>query len=57
MFGQVFYTHVLQNLMAGLILYVAVIGVAFLTVKSAFKKKKQIRSQSLFRQLSRRNIL
>jgi hypothetical protein len=57
MFGQVFYTHVLQNLMAGLILYVAVIGVAFLTVKSAFKKKKQIRIQSLFRQLSRRNIL
>jgi len=55
--GQVFYTHyVLQILMAGLILYVAVIGVAFLTVKSASKKKSN-RSQSLFRQLSRRNIL
>jgi len=55
--GQFFYTHyVLQILMAGLILYLAVIGVAFLTVKSAFNKGK-IREQSLFRQLSRKNVL
>lgn len=54
--GQIFYTHyVLQILIAGLILYVAVIGVAFLTVKSAFKKTKK--DQSIFRQLSRKNIL
>lgn len=54
--GQIFYTHyVLQILIAGLILYVAVIGVAFLTVKSTFKKSKK--EQSLFRQLSRKNIL
>lgn len=56
-FGQIFYTHyVLQILMAGLILYLAVIGVAFLTVKSAFAKKTR-REQSLFRQLSRKNTL
>jgi NADH:ubiquinone oxidoreductase subunit 6 (subunit J) len=37
-FGQIFYTHyVLQILIAGLILYLAVIGVAFLTVKSALE--------------------
>nr|YP_009485551.1 NADH dehydrogenase subunit 6 [Nitzschia alba]AVR57615.1 NADH dehydrogenase subunit 6 [Nitzschia alba] len=55
--GQIFYTHyVLQILMAGLILYLAVIGVAFLTVKSA-SKKGSIREQSLFRQLSRKNVL
>lgn len=54
--GQIFYTHyVLQILIAGLILYVAVIGVAFLTVKSAFKEKKK--NQSIFRQLSRKNVL
>jgi NADH-quinone oxidoreductase subunit J len=54
--GQIFYTHyVLQLLMAGLILYVAVIGVAFLTIKSAFTASKK--SQSIFRQLSRNNIL
>lgn len=54
--SQIFYTHyVLQILMAGLILYVAVIGVAFLTVKSAFKKTK--RDQSIFRQISRKSIL
>jgi NADH-quinone oxidoreductase subunit J len=54
--GQIFYTHyVLQILMSGLILYVAVIGVAFLTVTSAFKKTK--RDQSIFRQISRKNIL
>jgi NADH-quinone oxidoreductase subunit J len=55
--GQIFYTHyVLQILMAGLILYLAVIGVAFLTVKSAFAKSEK-REQSLFRQLSRKNTL
>jgi len=56
-FGQIFYTHyVLQILMAGLILYLAVIGVAFLTVKSAFTRGEK-REQSLFRQLSRKNVL
>ena len=56
-FGQIFYTHyVLQILMAGFILYLAIIGVAFLTVKSAFNQNKK-REQSLFRQLSRKNIL
>jgi len=56
-FGQVFYTHyVLQILIAGLILYIAVIGVAFLTVKSAFVKSKK-REQSIFKQLSRKNVL
>ena len=55
--GQIFYTHdVLQILMAGLILYLAVIGVAFLTDKSAFAKGEK-REQSLFRQLSRKNTL
>nr|AEP20749.1 NADH dehydrogenase subunit 6 [Kryptoperidinium foliaceum endosymbiont] len=55
--GQIFYTHyVLQILMAGLILYLAVIGVAFLTVKSAFVKGEK-REQSIFRQLSRKNVL
>ena len=56
-FGQVFYTHyVLQVLIAGFILYLAIIGVAFLTVKSAFSKDKK-REQSLFRQLSRKTAL
>jgi len=56
-FSQVFYTHyVLQILMAGLILYVAVIGVAFLTVKSTFNRSHK-RRQSVFRQLSRNNVL
>lgn len=55
--GQIFYTHyVLQILIAGLILYLAVIGVAVLTVKSAFNKGEK-REQSLFRQLSRKNVL
>jgi NADH-quinone oxidoreductase subunit J len=54
--GQVFYTHyVLQILIAGLILYLAVIGVAFLTVRSAFKHTKK--EQSIYRQLSRKNVL
>ena len=55
-FGQVFYTHyVLQILIAGLILYLAVIGVAFLTVKSAFSRT--VNEQSIFRQLSRKDVL
>ena len=55
-FGQIFYTHfVLQILIAGLILYLAVIGVAFLTVKSAFSKT--VNEQSIFRQLSRKDVL
>lgn len=55
--GQIFYTHyVLQILMAGLILYVAVIGVAFLTVRSAYEKSLK-RDQSICRQLSRNNVL
>lgn len=55
-FGQVFYTHyVLQILIAGLILYIAVIGVAFLTVKSAFNRT--VNEQSIFRQLSRKDVL
>jgi len=55
--GQIFYSHyVLQILIAGLILYVAVIGVAFLTVRSAYSKTK-IKNQSIFRQLSRTNTL
>ena len=55
--GQVFYTHyVLQILIAGLILYIAVIGVAFLTVKSSLSNLKK-REQSIFRQLSRKNVL
>ena len=55
-FGQIFYTHyVLQILIAGLILYLAVIGVAFLTVKSAFSRT--VNEQSIFRQLSRKDVL
>ena len=55
--GQIFYTHyVLQILIAGLILYVATIGVAFLTIKSSFNKDMR-RDQSIFRQLSRKNVL
>lgn len=55
--GQIFYTHyVLQILMAGLILYLAVIGVAFLTVKSVYKRGRT-REQSIFRQLARKNVL
>jgi NADH-quinone oxidoreductase subunit J len=56
-FGQIFYTHyVLQILIAGLILYLAVIAVAFLTVKTAFNRGK-VREQSVSRQLSRKNVL
>jgi NADH-quinone oxidoreductase subunit J len=55
--GQIFYTHyVLQILMAGLILYLSTIGVAFLTIKSSVNKDKR-RDQSIFRQLSRKNVL
>ena len=54
--GQLFYTHyVLQILIAGLILYIAVIGVAFLTIKSVYKSSN--RDQILFRQLSRKDTL
>ena len=56
-FGQIFYTHyVLQILLAGLILYIAVLGVAFLTVKTSFEKNLK-KEQTIFRQLSRNNIL
>ena len=56
-FGQVFYTqYVLQILMAGLILYLAAIAVAFLTVKTAFNRVN-VREQSTSKQLSRRNAL
>lgn len=55
--GQIFYTHyVLQILMAGLILYLSTIGVAFLTIKSSVNKDTR-RDQSIFRQLSRKNVL
>jgi len=55
--GQIFYTnYVLQILIAGLILYLAVIGVAFLTVKAASHKGTK-REQSIFRQLSRKDTL
>lgn len=55
--GQIFYTHyVLQILMAGLILYLSTIGVAFLTIKSSVNKNTR-RDQSIFRQLSRKNVL
>jgi NADH-quinone oxidoreductase subunit J len=55
--GQIFYTHyVLQILMAGLILYLSTIGVAFLTIKSVANKDKR-RDQSIFKQLSRKNVL
>ena len=55
--GQIFYTHyVLQILMAGFILYLAAIGVAFLTIKSSVNKDKR-RDQSIFRQISRKNVL
>ena len=48
--GQLFYTHyALQILIAGLILYIAVIGVAFLTIKSAFKSLDK--GQILYKQL------
>lgn len=55
--GQVFYTHyALQILIAGLILYVAVIGVAFLTVRAVYTKKN-VKNQAIFKQLSRTNTL
>lgn len=54
--GQVFYTQfLLQILIAGLILYIAVIGVAFLTITS--KSNKTSYGQSLTKQISRKNIL
>ena len=55
--GRIFYTHyALHILMAGLILYVAVIGVSFLTVRPAYLKLKT-KNQSIFKQLSRNHIL
>ena len=56
-FGQVFYTqYVLQILIAGLILYLAAIAVAFLTVKTAFNRVN-VREQNISKQLSRKNVL
>lgn len=56
-FGQVFYAqYVLQILICGMILYLAAIAVAFLTVKSAFNRST-VREQSVSKQLSRRNVL
>ena len=53
--GQIFYSYfVIQILIAGLILFVAIIGVAFLTVKPANPK---IKTQSVLKQLSRTNFL
>ena len=55
--GQIFYTHyVLQILIAGLILYIAVIGVSFLTVKAALNRNNS-KAQFISKQLSRRNVL
>lgn len=49
--GQILYTHyVLQFLIAGLILLLAVIGSVSLTINKA---KQQIKTQIIFRQLSR----
>ena len=54
--GQVFYTQfLLQILIAGLILYVAVVGVAFLTITSKLNKTSY--GQSLTRQIARKNVL
>jgi NADH-quinone oxidoreductase subunit J len=55
--GQILYTHyVLQILMAGFILYLSTIGVAFLTIRSSANKSAR-RDQAVFRQLSRKNVL
>lgn len=54
--GQYFYTqYVLQILIAGLILYVAVIGVAFLTIKSIYRSFDK--NQIILRQVTRTNNL
>ena len=56
-FGQIFYAqYVLQILIAGLILYLAAIAVAFLTIRTAFNRPF-VKAQSVSKQLSRRNIL
>lgn len=56
-FGQVFYTHfMLQILITGLILYLAVISVAFLVVKAAICRGVE-RELFVSRQLSRKNVL
>ena len=50
-FGQILYTHyVLQFLVAGLILFLALVGVVYLTI---IPNEKTIKSQVLFKQLSR----
>jgi NADH-quinone oxidoreductase subunit J len=55
--GQNFYHHyTLQILIGGLILYLATVGVAFLTIKPSSNKKKR-KDQSLLKQLSRKNSL
>jgi NADH-quinone oxidoreductase subunit J len=54
--GQIFYTHyVIQLLIAGLILYITVIGISFLTIQSLFYNRKK--NQAIFKQISRKNIL
>jgi NADH-quinone oxidoreductase subunit J len=56
-FGQVFYSqYVLQILIAGLILYLAAIAVAFLTVKNAFNRVT-VKQQTISKQLARKNVL
>ena len=54
--GQHFYTnYVVQILIAGLILYVAVLGVSFLTIKSVYKSFDK--NQIILRQVTRTNNL
>lgn len=54
--GEVFYAqYLIQILIAGLVLYTAVIGVAFLTVSLSFNKV--LKEQRIFKQVSRKNIL
>ena len=56
-FAEVFYHYyAFQILIAGLLLYVATIGVVFLT-SSKYKRGTLKKKQSLTRQLSRRNVL
>lgn len=56
-FADAFYNHyVAQILIAGILLYVSVVGVVFLT-STKYKKFSSSNIQSLTKQLSRRNIL
>lgn len=56
-FGQIFYIHYsFQILVAGLILYLTVISVVFLTSKNLLKKKI-FKHQYIFKQMSRKNVL